>query len=365
MTRETSGEDARILLVDDDARIRRSFAEALLTEGYQVVTAEDGLSGVARANETPPDILLCDVEMPTMSGLELVRHVKRQYGAAVHAIVMTGHDDESHRAEAFAAGANDFLAKPLERADVLRRVRAAAATQRAFVAVRHEKEGLDRRITYGVEASALLAHDLNNGLAVALSNVQFLQEEQIGNPEQRAALDSTLRSLRRMSGLVANFVDIVRFEDADLKPMVSIARVATVLESVSEVAAATLSRGIRIRIECPEDLEGRFDEALVERVLHNLVGNATRYCNPGGEIVVTAARGDGPDSVVLRIRNTGPQVPETLRGSLFGKYARGTGGKRGMGLYFCRLVAEAHDGRIEYEATATGPSFVIALPGTG
>ena len=61
--------------------------------------------------------------------------------------------------------------------------------------------------------------------------------------------------------------------------------------------------------------------------------------------------------------NTGPLIADNMRSQLFGKYVRGKGGKRGMGLYFCRLVAEAHGGRIDYEATAVGPRFVVRLPG--
>jgi signal transduction histidine kinase len=99
-------------------------------------------------------------------------------------------------------------------------------------------------------------------------------------------------------------------------------------------------------------------------VLHNLFGNAMRYCNSNGKIVLAARRlREGDDSVEISVRNTGPQIPEDIRGNLFGKYVRGKGGRRGMGLYFCRLVAEAHGGTIACEPHAEGPSFVLRLPG--
>jgi two-component system, OmpR family, heavy metal sensor histidine kinase CusS len=168
-----------------------------------------------------------------------------------------------------------------------------------------------------------------------------------------------------MSSLVANFVDIARFEDAAVKPIVLRTKVRTVLQSVLEVHSTTLTRGATLEIDCPPDLEGRFDGGLVERVLHNLFGNATRYVNQNGRIQLCGRRWiDGEDgSVEIAVANTGPQVPEGIRGNLFGKYVQGKGGKRGMGLYFCRLVAEAHGGRIEYEARSDGPSFVLRLPG--
>jgi two-component system, OmpR family, heavy metal sensor histidine kinase CusS len=172
-----------------------------------------------------------------------------------------------------------------------------------------------------------------------------------------------VRSLRRMSSRGANFVDIARFEDAAVKPMVALTQVHQVLESVLEVSASSLGRGVSIAIDCKADLMARFDPALVERVLHNLVGNAARYCNQGGTIVVSARRWNDDDSVEISVTNSGPQISDDIRSQLFVKYVRGKGGKRGMGLYFCRLVAEAHGGRIDAEATEIGPRFVVRLPG--
>jgi two-component system sensor histidine kinase/response regulator len=354
----------RVLVVDDDAVICRQMASGLAAAGYHVVTANDGDRAIAQAHETPPDIAIVDLEMEGTSGLDVIRALKQERGAAVHVIVMTGHDDEANRAASFDAGTDDFVVKPTGLAEIKRRLAAAMRTVHAYVDVRVAKEAADRRMTYGAEATALLAHDLNNGLAVALGNVQYLAEELTEvNADQKDALSSTIRSLRRMSGLVANFVDIARFEDAAVKPIVAEVRVATVLDSVLEVNASLVSRGAKIAIESPPELQGRFDAALIERVLHNLVGNAARYCNQNGMIRVRARTWDDEGSVELSVMNTGPQVPENIRPNLFGKYVRGGGGKRGMGLYFCRLVAEAHGGRIDYEAAQEGPCFVVRLPG--
>lgn len=351
-----------MLVVDDDELICRQLASGLATAGYQVVTAHDGEGAIAQAEKTPPDIAIVDLEMPT-SGLAVIRHLKKLYGTSVHVIVMTGHDDERNRTDAFDAGTDDFVVKPTGLSELKRRVAAALRSQRAFVEVRLAKEVADRRMTYGAEASALLAHDLNNSLAVSLSNLQYLFEELKLDADQTDAMSSTLRSLRRMSGLVANFVDVARFEDAAVKPIVAPVRVRKLLESVLDVNLAAAKQGVRFEVECDQDLESRFDIALVERVLHNLVGNASRYCNAGGAVTLACRRWNDAGSCELSVTNTGPQVTDAIRVNLFGKYVQGGGGKRGMGLYFCRLVAEAHGGRIEYEAAPDGPSFVMRLPG--
>ncbi len=359
---ESEPSGARVLVVDDDARICRQLAAGFASAGYQVVTAHDGAGAIAAGETTPPDVAIVDLEMPT-SGLDVIRHLKQLHGPAVHVIVMTGHDDERHRSDAFDAGTNDFVVKPTGLAELKRRVAAALRSQRAFVEVRLAKEVTDRRMTYGAEASALLAHDLNNSLAVSLSNLEFLLEELTLDEDQKDALTSTVRSLRRMSGLVANFVDVARFEDAAVKPMVATVRVKKLLVSVLDVNLAAAKQGVRFEVVCDEDLESRFDVALVERVLHNLVNNASRYCNAGGVVTMSCKRWNDPGSAELAVTNTGPQVPDNIRTTLFGKYVRGSGGKRGMGLYFCRLVAEAHGGRIDYEAAPQGPSFVVRLTG--
>jgi signal transduction histidine kinase len=353
----------RVLVVDDDVVICRQMAAGLSSAGYQVVTAHDGARALAQAEETPPDLAIVDLEMPGTNGLDVIRKLKLMFGPAVHIVVMTGHDDEASHAEAFEAGTDDFVVKPTGMSELKRRLAAATRNHRAFVEVRVGMEAADRRMTYGAEASALLAHDLNNGLAVALSNLQFLKEVLTLGDEEADALDTTVRSLRRMSSLVANFVDIARFEDAAVKPIVAHTKVQGVLESVLEVSASSLGRGITLTIDCKADLMARFDPALVERVLHNLVGNASRYCNQGGSIQVAARRWNDEDSVEISVTNSGPLIAGDIRSQLFVKYVRGKGGKRGMGLYFCRLVAEAHGGRIDYESSAIGPRFIVRLPG--
>jgi two-component system, sensor histidine kinase and response regulator len=355
----------RLLVVDDDVAICRQMAAGLATAGFQVVTANDAENAFAQAASTPPDVAIVDLEMPHIGGLAVIAELKRLHGGAVHIMVLTGHDDEQRRADAFEAGADDYVVKPVPMSELRRRVSAAVRTQRAFVHVRLEKEAAERRLVYGQEASALLAHDLNNGLAVSLNNLAYLVDVVKGDAEVMDAIAATLRSVRRMSGLVANFVDIARFEDAAVKPTVAITNVRDLLQSVIDVHAASIAAGVNFENVCDPALIGRFDAGLVERVLHNLFGNASRYCGPNGTIRLGARPWPEPaeGAVEIWVANTGPQIPENIRGTLFGKYVQGKGGKRGMGLYFCRLVAEAHGGRIEYEARTDGPSFVLRLPG--
>jgi signal transduction histidine kinase len=350
----------RILVVDDDARIRRAVASAMSRTGFHVFTADDGKPALAVAAQTPPDLAIVDFDMPT-PGVDVVRELKALHGSAVWVVVLSGHDDEAMRQRCFDAGADDVIAKPASIVELRRRMLAAARTQQAYVESRLARERADRRIAYGVEATAMLAHDLNNGLAVALGNIEFVTEMIEVDGDTAQALGATLTALRRMSGLVANFVDIARFEDAAVKPQCSMNRIIQLLDTVVAVHRSTRSN---YEIVCDPELDGYFDPALIERVLHNLVGNAARYCNPGGVIRLSARAWDALDGggIELDVFNNGPSIPDSLRDRLFAKYAKGSNGKRGFGLYFCRLACEAHAGQIDHIAQPGGTLFRVRLP---
>ncbi len=355
----------RVLVADDDPRIVRAIAATLTKIGFDVRVADDGAPALAMAEQSPPDLALIDLGMPT-GGNEVVRRLKELYGAGIHVQILSGTDEEVARLAAFDAGADGFLTKPISMKELQRRMVASARSQRAYIEARQAREQADRLLAWGSEAAALLAHDLNNGLAIALSNISYLSQVLTVSDDEGQALSATLRALRRMSGLVANFVDIARFEDEALKPRLGIVRVRELLLEVMAIHAPSIGRDVRHAVTCDPDLLGSFDEALVTRVLHNLVGNAARYCHAGGLIRLSAAAQptvpDQPPTVEITVENTGPHIAPVLATKLFGKYALGKGGQRGLGLYFCRLACEAHGGSIRYAATTDGPSFVLRLP---
>jgi DNA-binding response OmpR family regulator len=320
---------ARLLVVDDDARIRKALSTAMSRVGLHVFTAEDAPTALSLAEHTPPDLALVDLEMPGVRGTEVVRRLKEMHGAAVWIAILSGHDDEETRAQCFAVGADDVIAKPVMTTELRRRLIAVARMQKSHVENRVAREHADRLMAYGAEASAMLAHDLNNGLAVALANMTYLEDVVELGADEASALSATIHALRRMSGLVANLVDIARFEDASVRPRLAPVGVRALINDVLGVHAVS-ERKLNFAVDATPELVAQFDGALIERVLHNLVGNAVRYCTEGGTIRVTARPYDEA-GVEIDVVNDGPIITEELRDRLFAKYAKGTNGKRGFG----------------------------------
>ena len=103
----------KILIVEDDAAVRRSLAETLVEEGYHVSVAESAEAGLSALEEAAPDVVLSDVRMPGMDGVELLRLLK-QRAPGIDVILMTAYDDMTTVVRAMREGAFEFLVKSLE-----------------------------------------------------------------------------------------------------------------------------------------------------------------------------------------------------------------------------------------------------------
>ena len=115
----------RILVVDDDAAVRESLGRALRLEGYEVELASDGLEALERllGNGDAPDLVVLDVLMPNVDGLEVCRRLRRT-GSRLPVLMLTARDEVTDRVAGLDAGADDYVVKPFALAELLARVRA-------------------------------------------------------------------------------------------------------------------------------------------------------------------------------------------------------------------------------------------------
>ncbi len=360
---------ARILLADDDQPIRSMLAIFLRRNGFEVMEAKDGVEAVEIVASNLPDIAVVDLRMPRMDGLEVVQTLKSTYHVALPVLVVSGEDDRDARIQAFEAGADDFISKPVHMQELLKRINAFERTRQAYAEAQLANERADRLRLFGAEAAALLAHDLNNGLCIATANLQYLEENLALAGDEKESMAAASRAIRRMIGLVRNFVDISRLEDAAITPDRSDVDIHELLSAAAMIhyrRKESENHGIELEVE--PKLTANIDPVLIERVVHNLLNNATRYVNPGGRIALIAdvrINESNQRELHISVGNTGKPIPVELRNDLFSKYRKGNDGKAqcGMGLYFCRLVCEAHGGNISCtETDRFNTLFHITIP---
>jgi len=121
---------SRVLIVDDDAGVRRMLARTLEAEGYGVTTAADGGSALVEIERSAPDLIVLDVAMPGMDGLGVTRRLRGK-GDALPVLLLTARDGVADRVAGLDAGADDYLVKPFATDELLARVRALLRRGRA------------------------------------------------------------------------------------------------------------------------------------------------------------------------------------------------------------------------------------------
>ncbi|MGA8892558.1 MAG: HAMP domain-containing sensor histidine kinase, partial [Anaeromyxobacteraceae bacterium] len=223
---------------------------------------------------------------------------------------------------------------------------AAAAAARAHgMELRRASEALREAQIRAEVLSELIVHDLRGPLATVSLALQAMGRPPEGQPVARESWDIAREEVRRLSDMVGDLLVVSRLEKglrADRAPVPVRAFVEGVVRG-AEVRAREVSA--RLSWEAP-DATVEVDGPLLRRLLDNLLANAFRHVRAGDPVAVLARVEDGV--LHLAARNGGPPVPERIAGHLFEKdvtLARGWD-NAGLGLYLCRLVAEAHGGRI-------------------
>ena len=222
------------------------------------------------------------------------------------------------------------------------------------------------------ELAAFIVHDLKNPLTAIIGTVDILVMEHDEDAELVEDLDTVRLAARRLNRMILNLLDTHVAEDGALEPNLADIDLADLLSDVRAAALGSVGgrQGEqRILLTAPEGRIVRVDRELIFRTLMNLVDNCLKYGPDDGRIwidaEVTAAGGTR-----ITVRDEGPGVPERLRERIFDKYTRverveGYRSKdsRGLGLRFCRVVADAHGGRIWVEdVEPTGARFFLELP---
>jgi len=364
-----------ILVVDDDPRNRKLLEEYLIGAGYNVRTAVDGRSALTLADERPPDLVLLDVMMPDLSGLEVCRRLKANARTRLSQVALvTALDGAPNRVEGLDTGADDFISKPVRRDEFMAKVRSMLRCRQLISELESARETVALRNAKLEELEALketlmqtLVHDLKNPLAAVLGNLELME---------RKVDESLIHLVRRsktaawrMHQMILNLLDIGQLEDGKL--ILHLAEVdagGLARKACQEMEGGASQRGVRFEIVPSEPaamITG--DVGVLRRVLDNLLANAIAHSPQGGVVIVSVR--PCAEGIDLSVADRGPGVPPQHREKIFDKFQRledrsaVPGANRGLGLTFCRLAVEAHGGTIWVDdAPGGGAMFRVLLP---
>lgn len=360
--------DGPCILIVDDEQHNRELLRAMLGGRHRILEASGGPEALEKVAGERIDLVLLDVMMPGMTGYDVCKKIKagRSGEAFLPVLLVTALSEQEQRNLGFQAGADDFLTKPVDRQELLLRVRAFLRLRSQDALIRLQLKQLAALQNTKDEMLGLMVHDLRSPLAGIIAHLNLVLEE-LPAGTLREDVEAALRGADSMRDSLEEALQIRLLEEGHLP----ISRAPVHLPTLVREAAATVEpTARRKRIELSTAVNGEpnanIDGRLVRRALENLLGNALKYTPAGKDVSIAADHQNG--TVEFQVRDRGPGIPAELKGTMFEKYgsveAKKGGPRRGfgLGLYMVRLVADGHRGAAQVlDREGGGAVFCIRL----
>ena len=361
-----SNERYKILLIDDEEVVLDSCTRMLRSGNYEVVSIMDGAQGVELARQFRPDLVIVDLKMPGISGLEVLEQI-HALDSTIVCIMLTGFATVGSAVDAMKRGAYDFLPKPIT-PDEFRIVIRRAVEHRRLVletqVLRREKEMLREQF------AAIVSHELKSPLGAVQQNLFVLAEELAGqlNDSQRQRLERMKIRVTDLMKLIQTWLRLISADIGKIRDNFQPVEVGAVItKAVESVQNEATRKGIDLSTEgaaAPGRVNG--DEGTLVQALVNLLNNAVKYSRSGGEIAVRVAEEQG--QVASTVADSGVGIAADELPHVFEDFYRAPSSAKGeqgsgLGLPLSRRIVEAHDGTISVTSEpGKGSTFVIRLP---
>lgn len=378
--REPAAEIPLILVADDSESNCELLRDQLTSLGFRSVVAHDGPSALATALEHRPQLAILDVTMPSGSlnvddrttGFEVCRRLKRDPRTTRMPIIfITALNDTTDRVKAIEAGGDDFLTKPHNRHVLGARVRSLLKLKGATDALEDSFRRLRELERVRDDLMKMIVHDLKTPLTSILATLELLGDGDLGplSERQRGAVVDTQGKAEELLTLIDDLLEIRRIEETSLTLNLEMIDPAALLEELAKDWVLRFQQettNARIDV-APNTPHFSADRGMLKRVFGNLIQNAIVHSPPSIELTLVAR----PDTRGVRftVIDTGPGIPPEYHDVIFRKFeqVRLPNAPRvrtsGLGLTFCRLVVEAHGGRIWVQSTeGHGSAFHVVLP---
>src|SRR4051812_32585932 len=364
---------ATVLVVDDEESVATTIEAILRMDGHDVTSVTTGADALRLLNERRYDVVLTDLRLGDMDGIDVLREVQRT-SPETASIMLTGYASLESAVAALRSGAYDYLMKPSDVEEL--RATVNRAIERGLLRRRlQELEEVDRLKT---QFLSMASHELRTPLTAVSGFIQVARRRitrasESDSPDwkqeaTRAAetLELAQRQARRLGRLVDELLDVSRLQ---------LGRVELHLREIDLVAGGreVTQRMRLLHTTHTFEVASDGDKAPViadidrlDQVFENLLGNAVKYSPAGGAIVVRITVSGGNAEAVVSDEGIG--IAEDELENVFNIFYRspdpraGHVGGLGLGLYISREIVTRHNGRLWAERTPTGSAFHLSLP---
>lgn len=365
--REVGTGPDRLLIVDDEPDMRR-FLVTILSDDYRIQQAADGITGLEMARREQPDLMLLDLMLPGMDGLDVCRELKKyEQTRDIKIILLTARVDEGSKIEALERGADDFLTKPFSTAEVKTRLSNLLRTARLQKDLRVQNRELDQALkslktteahliqsekmnALGSLASGLL-HEINNPLNYTMTAVQVLQQNAQADDDLKDTLSDIDEGMQRIRDIVSELRTFAYPESADHREAFRLSEaLGTALRFTSH-----LRNGHQVEQHLSPDSVIVGSKTHMSQVFVNLLSNSLHAIDavhdkrPGRLCVESQRHGD---ALRIRVWDNGVGIDPTVLPRVFDPFftTRQVGDGVGLGLSVCHTIVKNHGGTIRVES---------------
>ncbi|MEJ1991614.1 MAG: hybrid sensor histidine kinase/response regulator, partial [Maritimibacter sp.] len=375
-TNESRGSET-ILLVDDEQDIRDVLHMALADAGHRVLMAENGEEALAIYAETLPPIVITDIKMPIMDGIELLRKIK-QLNAETEVIMITGHGDMDLAISSLKHAATDFVTKPINvdaleialrrvREKILMRKKLQAYTTHLEALVREKTELQDHLSSLGLMIGSI-SHGIK-GLLTGLDGGMYMLETGLRNRNQMR-IDEGWETVKMMVERIRKMVMDILFHAKKRDLQWEEEDISKFADDIARMMTAKLKK---LPIEFETVMASsvgrcRIDPGYINAALMNIFENAVDACqrDTGAAVhhIAFEVREDNKGCIVFSVADDGIGMDAETQSKLFTEFFSAKGRKgTGLGLFVANKIIEQHGGRIEVSsAMGRGSKFRVAVP---
>jgi signal transduction histidine kinase len=376
---EAGQSPGHLLVVDDNETNRDLLSRRLQRQGYSVAAAANGREALERLAAEQFDLVLLDIMMPEMDGYEVLERLKGDPELRHLPVIMISALDEIDSVvRCIEIGAEDYLSKPFNPVLLQARIGASLEKKRLrdrelqlYQELQENYKRLQELESLRDSLTGMVVHDLRTPLTSLLTGLQTMELMGELNADQAECLTMATQGGETLLGMINDLLDVSKMEEGSLQlERQALAAGDLIARAEGQVKQLAAERDLKLVVEAASDLPPVWgDEEKLRRTLVNLLGNAIKFTPARGAITIAARRADAEPAVLFSVADTGEGIPQEAFEKIFEKFGqvetrkRGRKMSTGLGLTFCKMVAEAHGGRIWVESElGQGSTFLFTLP---
>ena len=362
-------EPTKVVVIDDEKVILLGISTILKHAGYQVATALNGAEGLKLIRTTPPDLIICDVMMPPPDGFELKEILsKDQQTGSIPFIFVTARTAQTDKVAGLESGADDYITKPFDRAELLARVQAVLrrvdiGRKKGHEEAEGELNKLRREILNNI------THELRTPVGILLNTLELSLNNRFENPEEeKEFIGRALTNVHQLRGLIEDLIFLTYIDQGTLN---TFRQTVDFQFDLYDPAQYLLERyedkKIRLSIEVDPEVSLNAPRHEFKQISMHLIDNACKF-SPEKGVVTVDVKPNGVGGCILSVTDQGPGISPPLREKVFERYFQLSQGDSrlfrglGLGLTIARAIARSLGGDVVILDSEDGCCIQMTIP---